>query len=186
MTPVARKVWQPVLALGNDLVGVALMQNAFKEGGPLSDSTAEKGEIVARMNLFAGAIGSYKNPPSHRAVTFDGPDEVARSSRWRTISYGSLMRAPSQREPHDSACPFHRARPRRIDPARSMRRFYRLDIEQDLFGGFLLMKQWSRIGTGGQIEGEWYDNEALAAAALAKQAARKQRWGNALGFTRKS
>ncbi len=28
----------------------------------------------------------------------------------------------------------------RIDDARNMRRFYRLDIETDLFGGFLLMK----------------------------------------------
>ena len=53
------------------------MQNAFKEGGPLSDATAEKGEIVARMNLFAGAIGSYKNPHSHRNVALDDADETA-------------------------------------------------------------------------------------------------------------
>ena len=31
------------------------------------------------------------------------------------------------------------------DPACDMRRFYRLDIERDLFGGFLLMKQWGRV-----------------------------------------
>jgi len=31
---------------------------------------------------------------------------------------------------------------RRIDEARNMRRFYRLDIEPDLFGGALLMKTW--------------------------------------------
>jgi predicted DNA-binding WGR domain protein len=30
---------------------------------------------------------------------------------------------------------------RRIDPAQNMRRFYRLDIQPDLFGGVLLMKQ---------------------------------------------
>jgi hypothetical protein len=34
---------------------------------------------------------------------------------------------------------------RRIDPARNMRRFYRLDIQPDLFGGVLLVK-WGRIG----------------------------------------
>jgi predicted DNA-binding WGR domain protein len=27
-----------------------------------------------------------------------------------------------------------------------MRRFYRLDMQPDLFGGFLLVRQWGRIG----------------------------------------
>ena len=59
---------------------------------------------------------------------------------------------------------------RRIDPARNMRRFYRLDIEPDLFGGFLLMKAWGRIGASGQIKAERYDDEAPALAALWHQA----------------
>lgn len=63
--------------LGNDLVGVSLMTAAFKEGGPLADPSVDKGEQVARMNLFAGAIGSYKNPHSHRNVALDDPDEAA-------------------------------------------------------------------------------------------------------------
>ena len=33
---------------------------------------------------------------------------------------------------------------RRLDPAHNMHRFYRLDIEPDLFGGFRLLKQWRR------------------------------------------
>jgi hypothetical protein len=41
---------------------------------------------------------------------------------------------------------------RRIDRSHNLRRFYRLDIEPDLFGGFLLMKQWGRIGSRGQIK----------------------------------
>ena len=40
---------------------------------------------------------------------------------------------------------------RRIDPARNMHRFYRLDIQPDLFGRVLLMKQWGRVGTQGRI-----------------------------------
>ena len=52
------------------------MREAFSpEGGPLTDVTAERGERVARMELFAGAIGSYKNPHSHRDVNLNDPVE---------------------------------------------------------------------------------------------------------------
>ena len=66
---------------------------------------------------------------------------------------------------------------RRIDPARNMRRFYRLDIEADLFGGFLLVRQWGRIGARGRVVAERFDDATLAAAALAQHAARKARRG---------
>ena len=55
--------------LGHDLVGVGLASRAFNpEDGPLTDRTAEKGERVALMSLMTGALGSYKNPASHRRV----------------------------------------------------------------------------------------------------------------------
>jgi uncharacterized protein (TIGR02391 family) len=59
------------------LVGVKLMQEAFKVEGPLADQSAEAGEQVATMQLFAGAIGAFKNPASHRIVLFDDPLEAA-------------------------------------------------------------------------------------------------------------
>lgn len=66
----------------------------------------------------------------------------------------------------------------RIDPSRNMRRFYRLGIELDLFGGFRLVRQWGRIGgRGGRSAFEHYDTEALALTALEQQAARKRRRG---------
>jgi len=59
-----------VSGLGGDgLVGVKLMRAAFApDGGPLMDPNAEGGERTARMELFAGSIGSFKNPHSHRDV----------------------------------------------------------------------------------------------------------------------
>jgi uncharacterized protein (TIGR02391 family) len=63
--------------LGNHLIGVALMQEAFsQERGALTDMGAEGGEKVARLQLFAGAIGSYKNPQSHRDVDLEDPAEA--------------------------------------------------------------------------------------------------------------
>jgi predicted DNA-binding WGR domain protein len=66
---------------------------------------------------------------------------------------------------------------RRIDAARNMRRFYRLDVQPDLFGGVLLVKQWGRIGAQGRIVDESYANEELAADAMRRQAERKRRRG---------
>ena len=51
-------------------VGVALMRKAFHpDNGPLSDKEQPVAEREALMHLFAGAIGSYKNPHSHRTVS---------------------------------------------------------------------------------------------------------------------
>jgi predicted DNA-binding WGR domain protein len=66
---------------------------------------------------------------------------------------------------------------RRVDPARNMHRFYRLDVQPDLFGGVLLVKEWGRVGAQGRMVAERYDNEALAAVALHKNAERKRRRG---------
>jgi predicted DNA-binding WGR domain protein len=66
---------------------------------------------------------------------------------------------------------------RRIDSAKNMRRFYRLDVQPDLFGGVLLMKEWGRIGAQGRIMAGRYDSEAPALAALQRQAERKRRRG---------
>ena len=65
-------------SFGNNLVGVALMRQAFAlDTGPLTDTSVERGEQSARMDLFAGAIGSYKNPHSHRDVDLSDPMEAA-------------------------------------------------------------------------------------------------------------
>ena len=41
---------------------------------------------------------------------------------------------------------------RRVDPGRNMRRFYALAIERTLFGEYALVREWGRIGRGGQVK----------------------------------
>ncbi|MFE3444948.1 TIGR02391 family protein [Nocardia sp. NPDC059180] len=54
------------------------MRTEFKpEGGPLTDPAAEGGEKTAMMDLFAGAIGAFKNPANHRTNQFDDAVEAA-------------------------------------------------------------------------------------------------------------
>lgn len=58
-------------------IGVPLMTRSFSPNkGPLADQSADKGEQVAMMNLFAGAIGKFKNPSSHRDTEYTNTDEV--------------------------------------------------------------------------------------------------------------
>jgi uncharacterized protein (TIGR02391 family) len=58
--------------------GVPMIRRAFHpETGPLRDPDAEPSEREALMHLFAGAIGSYKNPHSHRNIPLDDPAEAA-------------------------------------------------------------------------------------------------------------
>lgn len=58
-------------------VGTTLMRKAFdKTTGVLSDLQQPEAEREALAHLFAGAIGSYKNPHSHRTVTIHDPAEA--------------------------------------------------------------------------------------------------------------
>ncbi len=60
-------------------IGVPLMRKAFdKDKGPLRDPGEPEGEREATAHLFAGAIGRYKNPGSHRDVTINDPGEAVR------------------------------------------------------------------------------------------------------------
>jgi len=57
--------------------GVAMIRRAFhKDNGPLRRETDPEAEREALMALFAGAIGSYKNPHSHRTVEMTDPAEA--------------------------------------------------------------------------------------------------------------
>lgn len=75
-----RAVEEAVRAVGGYAptdIGVDLMRRAFHaDTGPLSDKTQPQAEREALAHLFAGAIGSYKNPHSHRTVTISDHTEA--------------------------------------------------------------------------------------------------------------
>jgi len=57
--------------------GVDLMRKAFHPStGPLTDKTETQAERQSLSDLFAGAIGLYKNPISHRNIQIQ-PEEAA-------------------------------------------------------------------------------------------------------------
>jgi len=65
-------------SLPSSLIGVDLMRKAFHpDKGHLTDKSALPAEKEAMSALFAGCIGLFKNPSSHRDVKFDDPGEVA-------------------------------------------------------------------------------------------------------------
>ena len=66
---------------------------------------------------------------------------------------------------------------RRIDPAKNMRRFYRLQVQRDLFGGASLVREWGRLGCRGRILVETHADEGRAITALLDLARRKRQRG---------
>ncbi len=81
-----REVEIAVRTAGNfpaEILGTGLMREAFRPDdpkqtavapGPLTDTTLPVAEQQAMASLFAGAIGLYKNPQSHRNVPTDAID----------------------------------------------------------------------------------------------------------------
>jgi uncharacterized protein (TIGR02391 family) len=62
----------------NTEIGVLLQRKAWNpKSGPLADPELDGGERAAVADLFAGAIGTFKNPPSHRQVDYGDPAEAS-------------------------------------------------------------------------------------------------------------
>lgn len=65
----------------------------------------------------------------------------------------------------------------RIDPEQNMHRFYRLCLQPDLFGGYTLVREWGRIGSGGRVHQDRFDSEGQAVSALMTLSETKARRG---------
>lgn len=55
-----------------------------------------------------------------------------------------------------------------IDPARSMARFYALQVQPSLFGEWVLVREWGRIGQVGTVKATPYPTQSEAEEALAR------------------
>ena len=62
-----------------------------------------------------------------------------------------------------------------IDRDRHMHRYYRMDVQPDLFGQWCLMRGWGRVGSTGQTRCLPFPTPQEAEAALDKQRNAKER-----------
>ena len=53
-------------------------------------------DVFSAMELFAGAIGAFKNPPSHRTVDFEDPIEAAEIVQLADLLLKILRRAEAR------------------------------------------------------------------------------------------
>lgn len=84
---------------GNEMIGVPLARHALHpETGPLADRALAAGEREAISHLFAGALGAFKNPTSHRVVDFDEPAVAADIILLADLLMRLLDRAPAPEE----------------------------------------------------------------------------------------
>lgn len=65
----------------------------------------------------------------------------------------------------------------RIDPDKSMARFYAMSVQPNLFGEWSLVLEWGRIGSNGRIVARHLASEHDAACAMTKQLKTKLRRG---------
>lgn len=50
----------------------------------------------------------------------------------------------------------------KINTTKNIARYYELDVQQNLFGGFSVIRNWGRIGAKGQVKIELHDDETMA------------------------
>ncbi|WP_313292044.1 WGR domain-containing protein [Rhizobium rhizoryzae] len=65
----------------------------------------------------------------------------------------------------------------RVDSEQNMARFYRMSLQPTLFGEWAVVREWGRIGRGGQVKAVAFATEAEADTALRALSTTKLRKG---------
>jgi predicted DNA-binding WGR domain protein len=65
----------------------------------------------------------------------------------------------------------------RVDASQNMARYYRMTVQPTLFGEWSLIREWGRIGSGGQVKAVICSSQAEATGSLALFAKHKVRRG---------
>ena len=79
-------------------LGVPMIRDAFAPGkGPLTEKGLARGEQESEMHLFAGAIGLFKNPHSHRSGVSHEPAEAVELILFASHLLRRLDRAKARR-----------------------------------------------------------------------------------------
>jgi len=63
----------------------------------------------------------------------------------------------------------------KIDAAKNMSRYYQLQVLPDLFGGFVLVCEWGRIGRQGQEQRHHFATMEEAVKALEQRSQKRER-----------
>ena len=89
--------------LGNDAIGVDLMNKAFGPNGRLTDLSAPRGEQEGTRMLFAGAYAVLRNPAGHRQVNYEDVSEAAEAVQAASLLMRILDRVEARLRPGGSA-----------------------------------------------------------------------------------
>lgn len=65
----------------------------------------------------------------------------------------------------------------RCDPSRNMRRFYKLLLAPSLFGEWVLVREWGRIGAAGTTKADHFATAGQAVLAMQELVRKKKRRG---------
>lgn len=65
----------------------------------------------------------------------------------------------------------------RVDDAKNMARYYRMSLQPTLFGEWAVVREWGRLGRGGQVKANAFLEEADALDAMMTLESSKVRKG---------
>ena len=65
----------------------------------------------------------------------------------------------------------------RREPARNRLKFYTIAVTRTLFDGWVVVREWGRIGHPGTVRESWFETEAAAIEVCAKIRRQKEKRG---------